>query len=82
MRGYTDSMIRLAEAFGRLPGIGQKTAERLTYYVLRAPREEMAGLFSEAGLVLEAALRAHRFPLEYADPDEPALLYRIRKGNS
>lgn len=41
MEGYTDSMIRLTEAFGRLPGIGQKTAERLTYYVLRAPREEM-----------------------------------------
>lgn len=35
-------MKRLAEAFGRLPGIGQKTAERLTYYVLRAGREEMA----------------------------------------
>jgi len=42
MQGYTDSMIRLAEAFGKLPGIGRKTAERLTYYVLRAPKEEMA----------------------------------------
>ena len=42
MQGYTDSMVRLTEAFGRLPGIGQKTAERLTYYVLRAPKEEMA----------------------------------------
>ena len=42
MQGYTDSMNRLAEAFGRLPGIGQKTAERLTYYVLRATREEMS----------------------------------------
>lgn len=47
MRGYTDSMIRLVEAFGRLPGIGQKTAERLTYYVLRASREEMAA-FAQA----------------------------------
>ena len=47
VRGYTDSMNRLAEAFGRLPGIGQKTAERLTYYVLRATREEMAG-FAQA----------------------------------
>ena len=44
MQGYTDSMLRLVEAFGRMPGIGQKTAERLTYYVLRAPREEMLGL--------------------------------------
>lgn len=34
-------MLRLTEAFGRMPGIGRKTAERLTYYVLRAPREKM-----------------------------------------
>jgi recombination protein RecR len=31
---------RLIEAFGRLPGIGPKTASRLTYYLLRAPAEE------------------------------------------
>ena len=43
-------------------------------------RREMEWLFSEAGLELEAALRAHHFPLDYADPDEPALLYRVRKG--
>jgi recombination protein RecR len=44
MQAYTDSMRRLVEAFGRMPGIGQKTAERLTYYVLRSPREEMDAL--------------------------------------
>jgi len=47
MQGYTDSMIRLTEAFGRLPGIGRKTAERLTYHVLRAPRDKMAA-FAQA----------------------------------
>jgi len=41
MDAFTDSMKRLAEAFGRMPGIGQRTAERLTYYVLRAPKAEM-----------------------------------------
>ncbi|MBU6335747.1 MAG: recombination mediator RecR [Chloroflexi bacterium] len=30
---------RLAEAFGRLPGIGPKTASRLVFYLLRAPDE-------------------------------------------
>jgi len=44
MRGYTESMRRLVEAFARMPGIGRKTAERLTYYILRAPREEAMGL--------------------------------------
>ena len=43
-------MIRLTEAFGRMPGIGRKTAERLTYYVLRAPREKMETL---AGAIME-----------------------------
>jgi len=49
MQGFTDSMNRLAEAFGRLPGIGRKTAERLTYYVLRAPKPEMEA-FAQAVL--------------------------------
>ena len=42
--GYTDSMNRLTEAFGQMPGIGQRSAERLTYYVLRSPKEEMQQL--------------------------------------
>ncbi len=44
MDAFTDSMKRLVEAFGRMPGIGQRTAERLTYYVLRAPKAEMERL--------------------------------------
>lgn len=31
---------RLVEAFSRLPGIGTKTASRLTYYLLRVPEAE------------------------------------------
>lgn len=37
----------LIEAFERLPGIGPKTAQRLTYYLLHAPKEE-AKLLAEA----------------------------------
>ncbi len=44
MDAFTDSMKRLVEAFGRMPGIGQRTAERLTYYVLRSPKAEMEQL--------------------------------------
>jgi recombination protein RecR len=40
---YTESLNRLIEEFGKLPGIGPKTAERLAFYVLRAkPAEAMA----------------------------------------
>lgn len=35
---------RLIEEFSRLPGIGPKTASRLTYYLLRAPDEQAAAL--------------------------------------
>lgn len=34
----------LIEAFERLPGIGPKTAERLTFYLLHAPKEESEAL--------------------------------------
>ena len=35
---------RLIEELNRLPGVGPKTAQRLTYYLLRAPREEVDSL--------------------------------------
>jgi recombination protein RecR len=37
-------LARLIEAFHRLPGIGPKSAQRLAYHVLRAPREEAEAL--------------------------------------
>ena len=38
----------LIEAFERLPGIGPKTAQRLTYYLLHAPIEEAQKLATSA----------------------------------
>lgn len=38
----------LIEAFERLPGIGPKSAQRLTYYLLHAPKEEAAALAQAA----------------------------------
>jgi recombination protein RecR len=35
-----EPVARLIEAFNRLPGIGPKTAQRLTYHLLRAPDTE------------------------------------------
>jgi len=37
---YTESLNKLIEEFGRLPGIGPKTAERLAFYVLKADAPE------------------------------------------
>ena len=39
-KAHTESMTWLMEEFGRLPGIGPRTAERLAYHVLKQPREQ------------------------------------------
>ena len=40
---YTESLNRLIEEFGKLPGVGPKTAERLAFHILKAePAEAMA----------------------------------------
>ena len=38
------SVTKLIDAFARLPGVGNKTASRLTYYLLRAPDETSLSL--------------------------------------
>jgi recombination protein RecR len=44
MDAYTESMERLIEALGELPGIGRRTAERLAFYLLDAGKEEVSAL--------------------------------------
>jgi recombination protein RecR len=39
-----EPVARLIEAFARLPGVGPKTAQRLTYHLLRAPDAEARAL--------------------------------------
>jgi recombination protein RecR len=44
MAGLIAPVARLIEEFSRLPGIGTKTAQRLTYHMLRAPADDARGL--------------------------------------
>jgi len=41
MSAYTKSMQELIECFKKMPGIGSKTAERMAFYVLKSPADEM-----------------------------------------
>jgi len=43
----------LIEAFERLPGIGPKTAARLTYYLIHAPKEESQKLAQAAANLID-----------------------------
>ncbi len=47
MPDFAEPLARLIQEFKRLPGIGQKSAQRLAFHVLRAPRDDAARL-SEA----------------------------------
>jgi len=44
MSAIPSSVIRLIDEFSRLPGIGPKSASRLTYYLLRMPDEQAKSL--------------------------------------
>ena len=43
-KAVPEPVTKLVEAFSRLPGVGPKTASRLTYYLLRAPDDMSLGL--------------------------------------
>jgi len=49
-------VVRLIEAFHRLPGIGPKTAQRLAYYLIRTSPEEARAL-AEAILAVKERIR-------------------------
>jgi recombination protein RecR len=40
MPDYAEPLARLIQEFKRLPGIGQKSAQRIAFHILRAPRED------------------------------------------
>ena len=40
MPDFAEPLARLVEEFKRLPGIGQKSAQRLAFHVLRGARED------------------------------------------
>ncbi len=44
MTALVEPVVRLIELLSRLPGIGPKTAQRLTYHLLRAPETEARSL--------------------------------------
>ena len=55
-----EPVAKLIEAFNRLPGIGPKTAQRLTYHLLRAPDVEARSLASALVAVREEVVFCER----------------------
>lgn len=60
MTGYNSSLQNLTEQFRKLQGIGAKTAQRLAYYVLSMPPEDVEEF---AGALLYAKDHVHTCPV-------------------
>ena len=54
---YPDSLKNLVEAFKMLPGVGEKTAERMAFYILELEVEDVS-FFSES--VIDAKNKLHK----------------------
>jgi recombination protein RecR len=66
---YTaEPIARLIEELNRLPGIGPKSAQRLTFYLLRAPTEQVEAL-AEAIKAIKQKLRLCSICLNITDAD-------------
>ena len=62
---------RVVDELARLPGIGPKTAQRLTYYLLRAPAEQAEALASAiTDLKQKVVLCSHCFNITEKSPCE------------
>lgn len=48
---YSSHITRLIEEFGKLPGIGQKSAARLAFHIINMPKEQVEAL---ANTIVEA----------------------------
>ena len=69
-----DAVSKLIQEFNKLPGIGPKSAQRLVYYLLRAP-EEQARLLAEALLSLKQEISLCSVCFNVTDSD-PCLICR------
>jgi len=75
----TEAINRLIQQLNKLPGIGAKSAQRLTYYLLRAP-EEQAKLLAEAILSVKQKVKLCSVCFNVTESD-PCLICRSDHRN-
>jgi len=68
-QSLAEPISRLIEEFGKLPGIGPKTAQRLTFFLLRQPADEARALAQAIEAVKDKIIYcANCFNLSVSDP--------------
>lgn len=78
---YTQSLNNLIEQFAKLPGIGPKTAERLTFYVLKADTQEAMAL-ADAISDVKKNIRQCKICFNLAESDTCAICADPRRDKS
>ncbi len=68
--GFSAAVDRMVAAFGKLPGIGVKTAERLAHHLLRCPEEEALEL-AEAIRAAKQRIRHCQVCFHLTEAEEP-----------
>jgi recombination protein RecR len=68
MSYYPSTVLKLIKHFSRLPGVGEKTAERLAMHVIRAPQKQVEAL-SQSLLEIKEKVRLCRQCYALSDSD-------------
>ncbi len=77
----TDAINKLIQELNKLPGIGPKSAQRLTYYLLRAP-EEQTRLLSDAILSLKQKTKLCSICLNITESDPCSMCRNDQRDRS
>ncbi len=80
MSDYAEPIERLIDEFRKLPGIGSKSAQRLTYSLLRRPREDAERL-SNAIMAIKDQVRICSQCNNYSDRDPCEYCSNTRRSN-
>ena len=78
MAEKSNAIKRLIDCFGGLPGIGKKSAERLTYHVLRSPQDEALG-FADAIRAVKENLRPCKICFNLTEEDACSICQDSRR---
>ncbi len=78
---YPVAIEKLIEEFAKLPGIGYKTAQRLTLYVLNLPKEEVEG-FAHALIKARGTIKYCSVCGNYTDTDPCAICSNPSRNQS
>ena len=81
MSGYSETIEKLIEQFGKLPGIGARSAERLAFHVLKSGRDEALEL-AEAIRAVKLNVRPCKVCYNLAEADLCAVCGDARRDHA